>query len=191
MKVIGIVCSPRKGGNTEILVREALDRAKSLGATVELILTGDKVIEPCNGCDTCIRTEVCKIDDDMQEIYRKLVNADGIILGTPVYWINVSAQAKLLIDRTYALLYTGQKLRNKVGGAIVAVRRVGGGQVLGYLYMFFTIHGMLIAGGTIGYGWKKGDVVQGDGMLWKALDEARAVGESVVRLIKRMEGDAD
>lgn len=188
MKVVGIVCSPREGGNTEILVREALDSAKDSGADVELLSIKNKTIKPCDGCDVCIKTGTCKIDDDMQEVYKKLMDADGIVLGTPVYMMNVSAQAKLLIDRTYALLFPRQRLRDKVGGAIVAVRRVGGGHVLSYLYTFFTMHRMLVAGGTIGYGLHKGDVKHGVGLIGTAMGEARAVGRSVVHLIKRIRG---
>ena len=83
MKVLGIVCSPRKGGNTEILVREALEGAGEVGGETELILVADKNIAPCDACDTCRETGVCRIKDDMQPIYQQLDQADGIILGTP------------------------------------------------------------------------------------------------------------
>jgi len=186
VKIIGIVCSPRKNGNTEILMNEALASAREAGCETEMILVADKNIAPCDGCGACSKESVCRIDDDMQAIYEQLELADGIILGTPVYFINVSAQAKAIMDRTYAVLYS-RKLRGKVAAALVAVRRVGAGQVLSLLYSFFTVHRMVIAGGGIGYGLAKGDVRQGPGgsPVYTALEEARAVGRSVVKMLEK------
>ncbi|MBW2061932.1 MAG: flavodoxin family protein [Deltaproteobacteria bacterium] len=186
MKILGLVCSPRKGGNTEILVNEALEAARKAGAETELILVADKNIAPCDGCGSCVKDGDCIVEDDMQPIYQQLEQADGIIFGTPVYFINVSAQAKAIIDRTYAFLRT-QKLRGKVAAAIVAVRRVGASQVLSLLYSYFAIQRMIIAGGGIGYGREKGEVRQGPGgsPTLSALEEARAVGRNVVRMVQK------
>lgn len=187
MKILGIVCSPRKEGNTEILVREALKGASEVGGETELITVADKNIAPCDGCDACQENGICKLKDDMQAIYQQLESVDGVIFGTPVYFINVSAQAKAVMDRTYALLRS-RGLRGKVAAALVAARRVGAGQVLSLLYSFFTIHRMVIAGGGIGYGRKKGEVREGVGgsPTLSALEEARAVGKSVVRMIEQL-----
>ncbi|MFW5909066.1 MAG: flavodoxin family protein [Desulfosalsimonas sp.] len=187
MKILGIVCSPRKDGNTEILVREALTAAESKGAQTELILVAEKNINPCDACGSCVQEGTCIIDDYMQDVYQKLEEADGIIFGTPVYFLNVSAQAKAVIDRTYALLRAG-KLRGKVAGAVVAVRRIGGGQVLSLLYSWFTVHRMITAGGCIGYGREKGEVRDGPGggHASTALGEAGAIGSAVVKMINRI-----
>lgn len=162
MKILGIVCSPRKGGNTEILVKEALDAAREAGGETELIVVADKEIAPCDACGACMEDGTCRIDDDMQTIYQRLELADGLIFGTPVYFLNVSAQAKAIIDRTYAFRGAG-KLRGKVAAAVVVARRVGAGQVLSFLYTFFTLHRMIISGGGIGYGRDKGEVREGPG----------------------------
>lgn len=185
MKILGIVCSPRKGGNTEILVREALEVAQEAGGETELILVAGKNIAPCDGCGACMEDGICKTKDYMQTIYEQLEGADGLIFGTPVYFTNVSAQAKAIIDRTYAFLGTG-KLKGKVAAAIVAARRVGAGQVLSLLYTYFTLHRMIISGGGIGYGREKGEVRQGPGgaPFLSALEEARAVGRNMVRMVK-------
>ncbi len=187
MKVLGIVASPRKGGNTEILVTEALEGAKSAGAEVELFTVADKTIAPCDGCLACGESAVCKIKDDMQELYTKMVEADGIIFGTPVYFSNVSAQAKIIMDRTQSI-YRARKLRGKTAAAIVAVRRIGAGSVLSSLYTFFTAHGMMIAGGGIGFGREKGEVRTGVGGSpnLSALEEAKAVGRNVSRMADMM-----
>lgn len=188
MKVVGIVCSPRSGGNTEILMQEALAAAGAAGAETELITVADREIAPCDACGACEATGVCTIRDGMQEIYEKLEAADGLIFGTPVYFTNVSAQAKAVIDRTYAFLWS-RKLRGKVAAALIAARRVGASQVLGLLYTFFTVHRMVTAGGGVGYGRERGDVREGVGMspVMTAMEEARAVGASLVRMIRTLQ----
>jgi multimeric flavodoxin WrbA len=191
MRVLGIVCSPRQGGNTEILVREALEAVREAGGETELILVADKNIAPCDGCGACDEDGICRIEDDMQTVYQQLELADGVIFGTPVYFLNVSAQAKAVMDRTYALLRV-RKLRGKVAAAIVAARRVGAGQVLGLLYPYFTAQRMIVAGGGIGYGIGKGEVRQGVGgsPTLSAVEEARAVGRNVVWMVKQLSGGA-
>jgi len=187
MKILGLVCSPRKGGNTEILVDQALASAREAGAETEKLHVADLNIAPCDACDGCRADGVCVVDDDMQTVYERLDEADGLIFGTPVYFLNVSAQAKAIIDRTYACLMKG-RLRGKVAAVLAAVRRVGGGQVLSLMYTYFTAQRMIIAGGGIGYGREKGEVKEGPGMspVFSALEEASAIGRGVVKRIKAM-----
>lgn len=99
-------------------MQEALAGANDSGAETELLTVANKNIKPCTGCLSCQKTGKCHIKDDMQLIYEKMVEADGIIMGTPVYFWSMSAQAKAIIDRTYALKYPDLKLANKVGGAL-------------------------------------------------------------------------
>ena len=189
MKVLGIVCSPRRGGNTEILMKEALQAAKEAGAETRLFSLVDKEITPCDACGACEQTGICIVEDDMQDLYRELEQADGLIFGTPVYFTNVSAQAKAVIDRTFAFLLS-RKLRGKVAAALVVARRIGAGQVLSLLYTFFTVHRMVIAGGAVGYGREKGEVVDGPGGFLSAMEEARALGRSLTRMVNRMNPSA-
>jgi multimeric flavodoxin WrbA len=181
VKVLGIVCSPRRGGNTEILMQEALDSAREAGAEVELVTLADKTIFPCNACDSCLKTGQCNIDDDMQQIYPKLLEADGIIFGTPVYFWSVSAQAKALIDRTYVFSEGNRKLRNKVAAVIIATGRVGSTSAFSEFSNFCAIHRMVLAGGAIGLGREKGAVRQDT----RSMAEAKALGRVVVRYIHR------
>ena len=187
MKVLGIVCSPRKGGNTEIMVTEALAVAREAGLETELILAAGKKIAPCDGCEACAKSGVCKIKDDMQPIYQQLEAADAIIFGTPVYFGNVSAQGKAIIDRTYAIRRQ-RKLAGKVAAAVVVARRVGAGQVRTLLSAFFVVQGMIAVRGAIGYGRDKGAVREGIGGSegLTAMDEARNVGQNVVQMLKRL-----
>lgn len=194
MKVLGIVCSPRKRGNTEIMVGESLSAAKELGAETELITLADKRISPCDGCEACQTTRECRINDDMREIYSKLLESDGIIFGTPVYFWTVTAQAKALIDRTY-VFREGRRLRNKAAGVVIVARRAGASQTFSVFQNFFNIQRMVPVGGAIGYeeiglgergggaiayADKKGEVKQDD----RGMVEARALGKAVVRTIK-------
>ncbi len=98
-KVLGILGSPRRRGNSEILLDEALRGAESQKAEVEKIVLNEFRISPCQGCDGCFQTGKCVINDDMTIIYEKLRIADAIILASPIYFSNVTAQTKLMIDR--------------------------------------------------------------------------------------------
>src|SRR3989337_4578311 len=101
-KIIAIFGSPRKEGNSDILLNSALKGAESNGADVEKIIIRDLQIAPCNSCGKCYEKGDCVINDDMQKMYPKLVDADGIIVASPIYFMGVSAQLKAFIDRCQA-----------------------------------------------------------------------------------------
>ena len=103
MKVLGILGSPRRGGNTELLLEEALKGAESAGAKVEHLYLSDFTITPCKECHGCDNTGNCIVLDDMGKIYPKLLEADIIILASPIFFYSVTAWAKALIDRSQAL----------------------------------------------------------------------------------------
>lgn len=104
MKVLAVVGSPRKGGNTDVLVDQMIKGAAGAGAAVEKIYLNDMRITPCQACYACKKKPGCVIQDDMQKLYPKLLAADAVLFGTPVYWWTVSAQTKLFLDRWFALL---------------------------------------------------------------------------------------
>jgi len=103
MKVLGIFGSPRRGGNTELLLEEALKGAEKEGVEVERIYLSDFTITPCKECHGCDNTGNCVILDDMEKIYPKLLEADVLILASPIFFYGVTAWAKALIDRSQAL----------------------------------------------------------------------------------------
>lgn len=103
MKVLGIFGSPRRGGNTEILLEEILKGAEKEGAEAGRISLTDYAITPCKECHGCDQTGQCVILDDMQKIYPKLLESDIIILASPIFFYGVTAWAKALIDRSQAL----------------------------------------------------------------------------------------
>jgi multimeric flavodoxin WrbA len=103
LKVIGIAGSPRRGGNTDLLLAEVLRGAASKGAEVKTIILSDIEIAPCQHCDACLETGRCKVEDDMQMVYRELEQADRIVLASPIQFMTVTAQAKAMIDRCQSL----------------------------------------------------------------------------------------
>jgi multimeric flavodoxin WrbA len=104
-QVLILKASPRQWGNSAALADQVAEGARSAGAEVESISLHVQDIRPCDACDLCRENGgECVIDDDMQPLYPKLRAADAIVIATPVYWFTLSAQAKLFIDRWYALL---------------------------------------------------------------------------------------
>ena len=101
-KVLILSGSPRKGGNSDILCDEFMKGAEESGNTVEKIRVAEKKIGYCRGCYACKRTGICAIKDDMAEILQKMIDADVIVLASPVYFYSIDAQLKAVIDRTDA-----------------------------------------------------------------------------------------
>lgn len=116
IRVMGIVGSPRKG-NTEILVRAALEAASEAGAETEIILLRDLELEMCDGCLECDETGRCHFEDGMNEINGKLAEASGLIIGTPARWSLLSGPLKVFMDRTNPLA-ASKRLAGKVAGII-------------------------------------------------------------------------
>jgi len=187
MKVLGIAGSPRKNGNTEILMNEVLKVAREAGCETEAFLLSEKQVAPCDACGTCFKVGSCVIQDDMQELYAALEGADAVIFGSPVYFGSVSAQCKAVMDRMFALL-PRHSLKGKVAGALVVTRRVGAIQARSLLYGFCIAQGMIVAGGAIGYGREPGDVLTGvgGGIDMSAMDEARLLATNVIQLARRL-----
>jgi multimeric flavodoxin WrbA len=120
-RILGVVGSPRKKGNTHILVSAILDGAKEEGATTEILFLGDLNIRECDGCHICWKGKQCNKKDDMNKLYPKIIQSDVIIFGTPVYWYGPTALMKCFIDRF--VYFNCQENREKIRGksAVVAV----------------------------------------------------------------------
>jgi len=187
MKILGVVGSPRKGGNTEILMRELFEEAHEAGCETEMFRMCEKHVAPCDACAACFEVGSCVLQDDMQELYSMFEGADAIIFGSPVYFGSVSAQTKAVMDRCFSLLRR-RALKGKLAGSLVVTRRVGAIQTQSLIYSFCVAHGMVLAGGAIGYGREIGDVLTGvgGGIDKSAMEEARRLGADVVRLAKRL-----
>jgi len=174
MKILGISSSPRKGGNTETMLSAALDAAEAEGAETELYTVQGKNITFCDGCYACRRTGECHIKDDMPALFDKMLAADGILFGSPVYFWNINAQAKAIIDRTFQVS-AQRNFKNKAAGAIVAAGRYGTSTAVSTLNQFFTGQRMIIIGHAIGYGNDKGAAVKDSQTMANVTGLARAM----------------
>jgi multimeric flavodoxin WrbA len=178
MKILGLSFSPRTRGNTEILLEAALLGARRLKAETELYRVAGKEIHPCDGCASCWDTGKCHIEDDMLEVYGKMREADGIIFGTPVYFYNMTAQGKTVIDRTFALGRSNKNLANKVGGIVVVGGSLGLVDAVKDLYFYMLVARMLPASFVAAYAAGKGEVRK----LPKCMQAAQNLGKQVVKI---------
>jgi len=188
IRILGVVGSPRLGGNTERLVAESLKAAEEDGAEMELLTLADKEVKPCDACLSCRRTGECRIKDDFNPIFDKMVEADGIILATPVYFGSATPQIKALIDRAgYLSNARGRVFENKVGGAIVVARRAGQNFTFAQILFFFLIQGMIVPGSTywnVAFGREKGGVEKDE----EGLRTVRNSAKKMVWLIRKIKG---
>ena len=120
-KILGVVGSPRRNGNTHILVSRILEGAKEEGAIVDILFLNDLNIQECDGCHTCWEGKQCSKNDDMNNIYPKIIESDVIILGTPVYWYEPTALMKGFIDRFVYFNCPENRVKIKGKVAVIAV----------------------------------------------------------------------
>ncbi len=191
MKVVAFNGSVRKEGNTAILLNLVLDELKAEGVETELYSLAGKPIQGCIACYKCFEKKNmrCNVEKDIvNECIQKMIEADGILLGSPTYFADVSAGMKALIERcgmvgrANADLYT-----RKVGAAVVAVRRAGAINVFNSLNYFFTISGMIIPGSSywnIGIGRQPGEV-NNDA---EGVQTMKNLGKNMAWLLKKVRG---
>jgi multimeric flavodoxin WrbA len=185
IRIVGIVGSPRVNGNTERLTAEALKTAEEEGARTEIIRLAGKEIKSCDACRSCAKTGECRIRDDFKPVFDKMVEADGIVLASPVYFGSATPEMMSLISR--AGLVSGAKGRvfeNKAGGALVVARRAGHNFTFAQLLFFFLQQGMIVPGSTywnIAFGREKDEVEHDE----EGLETARNFGKKMVWLIKK------
>ncbi|WP_406657470.1 flavodoxin family protein [Methanolobus sp. ZRKC2] len=121
MKVAGFAGSPRKNGNTDVLLQQVLDGAAEAGADVEKFYINDMDFKGCQGCDYCRTTEGCKLTDDMTKAYDVISNADAIVFASPIYFFQMTGQMRLFLDRCYALVNNDYSPRIESGKKVVIV----------------------------------------------------------------------
>ena len=188
MKVIGINSSARKDGNTAILLNKVFEELNKEGIETELIQLAGQVIEPCKACWACGGKANCVHQKDcFGEVFEKMKNADGILLGSPVYSANVSANMQALLERAAVVGDMNPGLfTHKVGAAVAAARRGGALQAVDAMNPFFLHHEMFVAGSTywnMAYGQMPGDVLKDQ----EGLETMKNLGQSMVYLLKALE----
>jgi multimeric flavodoxin WrbA len=181
-KITAFIGSPRKGGNSELLTRELLKVAEQEGARTEIVRLSDFDLKPCDACMACRKTKKCKIDDDGEQLFNKIMEADGVVLATPVYFGSCSPQMKIFVDRMgYLAKALEMPFNNKVGSALVVARRAGANFTYAQLLFFFLISGMIVPGAsywTIAYGKEKGEVLKDK----EGVETAQEIGKKIAWL---------
>lgn len=184
MKALGIVGSPRKGGNTEQYIRHALRAISEEGIETELISLGGKDIRPCTACMACRETEKCTIDDDLMPIYNKMKEADAIIIGSPVYFQGSSALARAFLERIgFISIHNGRVFAGKVGGPLVVTRRSAASFTFAQMLLWFSGQRFFIPGAlATAFGREKGEVLNDS----EGMNNARDFGKGVAFLLKKI-----
>ncbi len=165
MKAVAINGSPRRGGNTEILLKQVLDALAGAGWETEFVQLGGAPIRGCQACFVCFERKNSKCSQNdafFNECFQKMATADAIILGSPTYFTDVTAEMKALLDRSgLVALANGGLFRGKIGAAVVAVRRGGGTHAFDTMNHMFLMSGAIVPGSTywnLGFGREKGEV---------------------------------
>jgi len=186
-KILILMGSPRKNGNSAVLAKNLADGATASGARVETIDIQGMDINPCTGCDRCQgkQSSGCVIVDDMQGIYGKLVEADAIVFASPIYWFSVTAQLKMVIDRIYAIgggnsnVFEGKNLGILLtyadsdpftSGAVNALRMFQ--DISAYL-------GTAIVGSVYGSAFEAGEIAENKELLREARELGNKLGKAV------------
>lgn len=163
MKVLAINSSARKDGNTAILINRVFEELNQEGMETEMIQLAGEMIEPCKACWACGGQGNCvHRKDQFREIFDKMKEADGILLGSPVYSANISANMQALLERAAVVCDMNPGLlTHKAGAAVVAARRGGALNAVDAMHHFFLNHEMVVVGSTywnMAYGQLPGDV---------------------------------
>ena len=189
MKVLAINSSARKDGNTALLINTVFEELKKEGIETEMIQLAGKVIEPCKACWACGGRKNCVHKKDLfQEIYEKMTQADGILLGSPVYTANISANMQAFLERASVVADMNRNenlLRHKVGAAVTAARRGGALNALDAMNHFFMLQDMFIVGSSywpMAYGRMPGEVKEDQ----EGIETMKNLGQNMAYLLKAL-----
>ena len=183
MKAIAINGSPRKGGNTEILLRKVMEPLTEAGWDTEFIQLGGQPIHGCRACYDCFKKKNSRCGQKGEEVFdlclEKMILADAIVLGSPTYFSDVTSEMKALLDRAgLVAVANGGLFRRKIGAAVVAVRRGGGTHAFDTMNHMFLMSGAIVPGSTywnLGDGLDKGDVKQDEEGLRNMADLGQTI----------------
>jgi multimeric flavodoxin WrbA len=189
MKIVAFNGSARKDGNTAILINYVLKELDKQGIETELLQLAGKKIRGCKACYKCFenKDQQCSFKNDiLNECMAKMIEADGIILGSPTYFTDVSTEMKALIDRTgFVARANGDMLKRKLGAAVVAARRAGSIHAFDTLNHFFLIAQMIIPGSSywnIGFGRNTGEVEKDE----EGILIMKTLGQNMAWLLKKL-----
>jgi len=191
MRVVAFNCSPRKNGNTSRMINVVLEELEKEGISTELVQVGKKKIRGCIACYKCrekkdSRCHGGKDGDILNDCLEKMIEADGIIIGSPTYFSNISTEAKALIDRAGLVArMNGDLFKRKLGAAVIAARRGGAVPAFSAVNYFFLIGQMIVPGSTywnLAYGLDPGEVEKDE----EGIKTMRDLGVNMAWLLKRL-----
>ncbi len=186
MNVVGFNGSPRKDGNTTILINHLFHELEREGIQTELVQLSEKEIHGCIACYRCFenKDKRCGVkNDEANEYIEKMIKAEGIVLGSPTYFTDVTAEMKALIDRAgFVSLANGGMYRNKVGAALVAVRRSGAIHTIDTITHFFFANQMIVPGRVLVIGREKGDVLKDE----EGMQAVTMLGKRMAWVLKKL-----
>lgn len=189
MKVVAFNGSARKDGNTAILIKHVLGELETEGIETEMVQLAGTGIHGCTACGRCFENKDrrCVVTNDvLNDCLDKMLTAEGIVLGSPTYFADVSTETKALIDRAgFVARANDDMFRRKVGAAVIAVRRAGSIHAFDTINHFFTISQMIIPGSrywNMGFGLEKGDVESDE----EGLETMQVLGRNMAWLIKKI-----
>jgi len=188
MKVVAFNGSPRKKGNTYHAIQTVFKELNKGGIRTEFIQLGGSNIRACRACFRCFenKNKRCVQNDKLNPFIERMIGAEGIIIGSPTYFSNVSPEVKALIDRAGLVARANDHLlKRKVGAAVVAVRRAGATHVYSSINFFFGISHMIIPGSSywnLGYGLKPGDILKDK----EGIATFKDLGQNMVWLLKKL-----
>ncbi|MCP4395732.1 MAG: flavodoxin family protein [bacterium] len=189
MKVVAFNGSARKDGNTAMLVRQVFEPLEAKGVECEMIQLAGKMVRGCTACGSCRKNknERCIIDSDpVNDYIAKMIEADGMILASPVYFSDITPELKASIDRSgYVGRGNDHVYKRKVGAAVTAVRRTGSLHALDTIDHFFSINQMIMPGSSywaLGIGGPKGAVEQDT----EGMQAMKTLGENMAWLLEKL-----
>jgi multimeric flavodoxin WrbA len=188
MKVVAFNGSPRRDGNTTILIKHVFGELEKQGIETELVQLSEKEIHGCIACEKCSETKDrrCAVKNDAaNECIEKMLGADGIILGSPSYFQDVTSEMKALIDRTgYVSRSNGRMFKMKVGASVVTMRRSGAIHTLDTMDHFFLSGEIILVGRAIGIGRARGEVEKDA----EGIELVTSLGQRMAWLLGKLHG---
>lgn len=189
MKVVAFNGSPRREGNTKILIDTVFSVLEKEGIETEMIQLGNKIVHGCTACGKCKENQngKCHIKNDhLNYCIEKMIEADGIIIGSPVYFANVTTEVKALIDVAgYVTRANGHLLKRKVGTGVIAVRRGGAMPTFESINNFFLINQMIVPGSSywnFAFGRNPGEVLEDE----EGMQTIKTLAENMVWILKKL-----
>lgn len=191
MKVLGINGSARKDSHTTRLMKYIFEELNKEGIETKLITLCDKKINPCHACWACQGRKNCVYQDNFHDVFNQMMEADGMILGSPVYMANISSSMQALLERAAVVLDMNKEnlsMKYKVGASIVSLRRGGGLNAVDAMNHFFLNHEMIVVGSTY-WNMVYSQLSREAEMDLEGIENIKNIGQNMACILKKINND--